>query len=612
MILDEILDDFEGILNSCSVDGVQKVVSCLCSSENKICENTLELIFKKVAEVIGRFGSDAPYDCVANVLKYCRKHYPENLLQYSKNLLASDMKNPFLAQEIYSLCFNDELIFNNAKEEALEFLMSGLTYGEFQSGNDKIEFDYVLEELKKDLTSPWKNYTCFPSQVRAVCLNALSSNIKSDDILKDLKELLIQKSIEISTKKPRYFKNSPHHRLKLRVICALAVLHRNENIRFWDSRLLKTVFDENNQTDVTLIAERIVAMTIPKDVLLELVSKLPTMTASTQVSLLSMCFMFCKINNDKALSQQFIQTFLPYTMGQNFITRLNAQITIYYLLTLFEITEYEMIKTAILDSFKTQTNQEVNLLKLNESIQHTVWSKDGCLDDECLFGVMYSLDTPVDEFYFGLAVLMYSFDPNGSKFCQRMITADDTIYDSRKKIYAPAPPPEEQKLDEFAITSNVQRKANPIQVSTDFKVFQEDYEEDEKEMIVVASLIDKIPNLGGIARTCEVLGIENLVISSLKFCEGTEFRNVSMTAEKYLNLSEMKPKFLQNYLIEKKTQGYSIVGAEQTSNSVNFISFKFPKKCVLVLGHEKEEFLQIYWDYWTMLWKYLRLELYGL
>lgn len=144
--------------------------------------------------------------------------------------------------------------------------------------------------MKKDLTSPWKNYTCFPSQVRAVCLNALSSNIKSDDILKDLKELLIQKSIEISTKKPRYFKNSPHHRLKLRVICALAVLHRNENIRFWDSRLLKTVFDENNQTDVTLIAERIVAMTIPKDVLLELVSKLPTMTASTQVSFLYMNF----------------------------------------------------------------------------------------------------------------------------------------------------------------------------------------------------------------------------------------------------------------------------------------------------------------------------------
>ncbi|KAL5279983.1 TARBP1 family protein [Megaselia abdita] len=580
--LEEVLEDLEGFLNSCSVDGVQVIVSLL--SDTKIPEHLLELVFKKVAEVVGRFGSDAPYDCVSNILRYCRKFYPEKLLEYAKNLLSTDMKNPFLAQEIYSLCFNDELIFTYAKDEALEFLLSGLTYGDFQSGNDKIEFDYILDELRKDVNSPWKNYTCFPSQVRSVCLNACSSNIKSEQILKELKENLVQKSIEISLKKPRYFKNSPHHRLKLRVICALAVLHRKESNRVWDDRLLKTVFEENNQTDVTMIAERIVAMSIPKEVLMDLVTKLPTMTPSTQVSLFSICFMFCKIHYDNVLSQQFVQTFLPYTMGQNFITRLNAQITIFHLVTLFDITEFTIIKTAILESFKTQTNQEVNFMKLNESIQHTIWSKEGCIDDECLFGVMYSTDSPVDEFYFGLAVQMYSFDPNGSKFCQRMITIDDSFYSSRKKIYAPAPPPEEQKLDEFAITSNVQRKANPIQVSTDFKVFQEDIEENEREMIVVASLIDKIPNLGGIARSCEVLGIENLVISSLKFCEGTEFRNVSMTAEKYLNLSEMKPKFLQNYLIEKKSQGYSIVGAEQTSNSVNFVGFKFPRKCVLVLG----------------------------
>lgn len=495
-------------------------------------------------------------------------------------LVISKKKNIF-GSAFYFIYFyriiESNLILNYIKNLRLQFNALKILFF-------RIEFDFILEELKKDLTSPWKNYTCFPSQVRSVCLNALSSNIKSVEILKSLKENLIQKSIEISTKKPRYFKNSPHHRIKLRVICALAVLHRNESIRVWDKRLLKPVFEENNQTDVTMIAERIIAMAIPKTELLELVERLPSMTASTQVSVLSICFLFCKIHSDKNLAQQFIQTFLPYTMGQNFITRLNAQITIYYLLTVFNISEYGIIKTAILDSFKTQTNQELNLMKLNESIQHTIWSKGGCLDDECLFGVMYSTDTPVDEFYFGLTVLMYSFDPNGSKFCQRMIPTEDTFYDSRKKIYAPSPPPEEQKLDEFAITSNVQRKANPIQVSMDFKVFQENIEENEREMIVVASLIDKIPNLGGIARTCEVLGIENLVISSLKFCEGAEFKNVSMTAEKYLNLSEMKPKFLQNYLIEKKTQGYSIVGAEQTSNSVNFIGFKFPRKCVLVLG----------------------------
>lgn len=271
-------------------------------------------------------------------------------------------------------------------------------------------------------------------------------------------------------------------------------------------------------------------------------------------------------------------------MGPNFITRLNAQVTIYHFVTLFNITEYAMIREAIVDSFKTQSNQEINLMKLNKSIQHTIWSENECIDNECLFGLMYSTDTPLDEFYFGFAWQLFYKKDNKMKFYKRLINVEDSSYDSRKKIYAPAPPPEEQKLDEFAITSNVQRKANPMQVSTEFKVFTQEIQENENEMIVVASLIDKIPNLGGIARTCEVLGIENLVISSLKFCEGSEFKNVSMTAEKYLNLSEMKPKFLLNYLIEKKTQGYSIVGAEQTSNSVDFISFKFPRKCVLVLG----------------------------
>ncbi len=51
------------------------------------------------------------------------------------------------------------------------------------------------------------------------------------------------------------------------------------------------------------------------------------------------------------------------------------------------------------------------------------------------------------------------------------------------------------------------------------------------------------------------------------------------------------------YLEEKKADGYSLLGIEQTSNSANLINFTFPKKCVLVLGKEKEgiptEYIQI-------------------
>lgn len=48
----------------------------------------------------------------------------------------------------------------------------------------------------------------------------------------------------------------------------------------------------------------------------------------------------------------------------------------------------------------------------------------------------------------------------------------------------------------------------------------------EDNIIVVASLIDKLPNLGGIARTCEVLGIKNLIMNSVKYVKNIEFKTL--------------------------------------------------------------------------------------
>jgi hypothetical protein len=43
------------------------------------------------------------------------------------------------------------------------------------------------------------------------------------------------------------------------------------------------------------------------------------------------------------------------------------------------------------------------------------------------------------------------------------------------------------------------------------------------DLIVVASLIDKVPNLGGLARTVEVLGAGALVLSDLRFASEAGF-----------------------------------------------------------------------------------------
>lgn len=100
----------------------------------------------------------------------------------------------------------------------------------------------------------------------------------------------------------------------------------------------------------------------------------------------------------------------------------------------------------------------------------------------------------------------------------------------------------------------------------------------------MASLINRAPNLGGLARTCEIFGTENYVIDSLKLTENFEFKALSKTAEKWLKISEVKCWQLFDYLLGMKQQGYSVVGAEQSGESVSLVNVAIPKKSVLLLG----------------------------
>lgn len=103
-----------------------------------------------------------------------------------------------------------------------------------------------------------------------------------------------------------------------------------------------------------------------------------------------------------------------------------------------------------------------------------------------------------------------------------------------------------------------------------------------------ATLIDKIPNLGGLARTSEIMNASCLVINNRAVVETEEFRGVSVTSEKWLPVYEVREKELAAYLEFQKSNGYKILGLEQTANSKMLHEFKFPQKCLLLLGKEKE------------------------
>ncbi|KAH0622497.1 hypothetical protein JD844_024859 [Phrynosoma platyrhinos] len=108
------------------------------------------------------------------------------------------------------------------------------------------------------------------------------------------------------------------------------------------------------------------------------------------------------------------------------------------------------------------------------------------------------------------------------------------------------------------------------------------------KLIVVASLLDKPTNLGGLCRTCEIFGVSALIVGSLHYTNDKQFQYLSVSAEQWLSLIEVKPFQLVDYLEQKKIEGYTIIGVEQTAKSCDLTEYSFPEKSLLLLGNEHE------------------------
>jgi len=160
-----------------------------------------------------------------------------------------------------------------------------------------------------------------------------------------------------------------------------------------------------------------------------------------------------------------------------------------------------------------------------------------------------------------------------------------------------------------ASSSTVQRKIIPLD---SLNLALEDLREQrltnakgshKQQLIVCASLVDKIPNLAGLARTSEIFAAQSLVIPDLSVAKMDNFQAISVGAADWIDIKEVKEEALLSWLLQKKTEGYWIVGLEQTSSSAPLHEIEIPSsviendnKTVLLLGKEKEgipiQFLQ--------------------
>lgn len=108
-----------------------------------------------------------------------------------------------------------------------------------------------------------------------------------------------------------------------------------------------------------------------------------------------------------------------------------------------------------------------------------------------------------------------------------------------------------------------------------------------RQLIVVASLVDKTTNIAGLCRSAEVFGAQRLVVPSMSILKEAQFSAMSVTAEQWIDVEEFPETRLAGYLSNMKSSGYTVVCLEQTHDSVEIQNFKFPEKCCLVLGNEK-------------------------
>jgi hypothetical protein len=64
--------------------------------------------------------------------------------------------------------------------------------------------------------------------------------------------------------------------------------------------------------------------------------------------------------------------------------------------------------------------------------------------------------------------------------------------------------------------------------------------ERKQQLIVCASLVDKVPNLGGLARTAEIFAADRLVIPDMAVCRMDNFKSLSVGAGDWIEMEEVK------------------------------------------------------------------------
>ncbi|XP_065778363.1 probable methyltransferase TARBP1 isoform X2 [Muntiacus reevesi] len=400
--------------------------------------------------------------------------------------------------------------------------------------------------------------------VKFLCLLD-GSNMSHKLFMEDLAIKLLDKDELVSKSRTRYYVNSQQHRVKNRIWQTLLVLFPK--------------FDQGEENLKTSICT-----------FLSVLSHLDIITEN--------------ILEKKPILKQALIVVLHWCFNHNFSTRLYALVALKKTWSMckgLRVEELEALTSVIESSLSQVENMhgagsaKKNWQRIQEHFFFTAFHplKDYCL--ETIFYILPRLSGLIEDEWIAIGKF--------TRFTDIPLDAGFQWYLSTTQLCELKPSDwSQQDIGSNSIEAgnqsewtDVQKKIIPWKNHVpDFDlelVFQDRAAKLGKSisrLIVVASLIDKPTNLGGLCRTCEVFGAAALVIGNLQCVRDKQFQHLSVSAEQWLPLVEVKPPQLIDYLQQKKAEGYTIVGVEQTAKSLDLTQYCFPEKSLLLLGNERE------------------------
>ncbi|XP_014379351.1 probable methyltransferase TARBP1 isoform X1 [Alligator sinensis] len=535
------------------------------------------------------------------VLSYCCQSW---VLSTSDDTHISE--NPFLNAGEYSELLMEACIFGTVFRRDQRLIQD--VHAFVENLGDKCAANVVTESTNRD-----EHYVRI-CVIKFLCLLDESNNLHKM-FVEDIVTKLLDKDELVSKTRTRYYANSLQHRVKNRLWQTLLVLLPKLDQNFLTEtldKILQAGF-ENNQASVKYLIEWIIILILHKypqflskfwDCFCYDEEKLKT-SICTFLSVLSHFDIILQNTSEKKpVLKKALIVVLQWCFNHNFSVRL------YALIALKKI--WGMCKTLHVEEFEALTPVIESSLHQVENMHGTGNAKRNWqrIQEHFFFATFHPLkDYSLETIFYTLPRLSELVEDEWISLCKftrfTSIPLPSTYqwYHSRAELLDLKPSDWSQQdkgsnsveMDNQTEWTDVQKKIIPWKNSIpdlDLELVFQDRAaklgKSNSRLIVVASLIDKPTNLGGLCRTSEIFGASALIVGSLRYIHDKQFQQLSVSAEQWLPLLEVKPSQLVEYLQQKKMEGYTIIGVEQTAKSSDLTEYCFPEKSLLLLGNEHE------------------------